>query len=124
LLLRKLITLVAVALAVSAVATVAPAGAATTGECQAQIDQLATQTQAATFTGKNADRDRSGLLSKLANANTKLSEGKNADAIQKLQDFQAQVGVLGQTGKLAPADADSLAAGADAAIACIDSIGT
>jgi hypothetical protein len=121
--LRKLIALVAVALAVSAVATVSPAGAATTAECQAQIDQLATQTQAATFTGKNADRERSGLLGKLTNAETKLSEGKNADAILKLQDFQGQVRALGQTGKLAPADAESLAAGADAAIACINSIG-
>jgi hypothetical protein len=120
--LRKLVALVAVALAVSAVATAPPAGAATTAECQAQIDQLATQTQAATFPGKNADRDRAGLLGKLTNANTKLSEGKNTDAILKLQDFQAQVRALGQTGKLAPADAERLDAGADAAIACIDSI--
>ena len=119
---RRIIALVALVLAASAVA-VAPAGAATVGECQAQIDQLAAQTQAATFTGKNADKDRSGLLGKLTNANTKLSEGKNADAILKLQDFEAQVNTLAQTGKLAPADAQNLIAGADAAIACINSIG-
>jgi len=68
-------------------------------------------------------KDRSGLLDKLTNANTKLSDGKNADAVVKLQDFQAQVRMLGQTGKLAPGDAESLAAGADAAIACVNSIG-
>jgi hypothetical protein len=105
-------------------AAAAPAGAATVADCQAQIDQLAAQTAASTFTGKNAARDKSGLLDKLTNANTKLSEGKNEDAILKLQDFQARVRVLAETGKLAPADAHSLNAGADAAISCINSIGT
>jgi hypothetical protein len=86
-------------------AAAAPAGAATVADCQAQIDQLAAQTAASTVTGKNAAKDKSGLLDKLTNANTKLSEGKNEDAVLKLQDFQARVRVLAETGKLAPADA-------------------
>jgi hypothetical protein len=122
--LRKLLALIALALALSAAATAGSARAATVADCQAHIDELAAQTTAANFTGKNADKERSGLLDKLTNANTKLSEGKNTDAILKLQDFQAHVRTLGQTGKLAPGDAESLAAGADAAIACVNSIGT
>ncbi len=100
----------------------APAAAETVTDCQALITTLQQETQAATFTGANADTDRAGLLGKLADAQTKLSEGKFTDAIGKLTDFRDKVATLSAQGKLDPTDAATLEAGADAAIACIQSL--
>jgi hypothetical protein len=96
-----------------------PAQAETAEECQAKITALEDATTSASFSGKNAENNRMGLLTKLDNASAKLAEGKNADAIQKLADFRTTVNSLAGGGKIAPADAQTLVSGADDAIACI-----
>jgi hypothetical protein len=73
-----------------------------------------------TITGKNAEKDLSGLLGKLDAASAALSTGKNADAVRKLTDFKAKVQQLAAAGHISSGDASSLAAQADQAIACIN----
>jgi hypothetical protein len=97
-----------------------PAQAQTTvGECQAQIDTLSGQTESATFSGKNAEKNRENLLIKLTDAGEKLGEGKNQDAIQKLENFRDTVSLLAAGGKIDGNDATTLIAGANDAITCI-----
>jgi hypothetical protein len=87
-------------------------------ECQLLIDNLRGQTQSATFTGQNAEKDRSGLLGKLDSASKKLAEGKPADAIRSLTDFGTKVSTLEAQGKLTPDQIDD--ASVAEAIACIE----
>jgi hypothetical protein len=97
-----------------------PAQAETVTDCQAKIAALKFETEnATTFLGKNAAKDEAGLLLKLDNANAKLVEGKDLDAIQKLTDFKNAVIALEAGGKIDSVDAAELIAGADEAIACI-----
>ena len=90
-------------------------------ECQSLIANLTLQTQSATFTGQNAEKNRVGLLGELDSASNKLTEGKPADAIQSLTNFSNKVSTLEAQGKIAPGDADALIAGANEAIAWIQS---
>jgi hypothetical protein len=101
-----------------------PAQAETVGECQAKIDVLRGQTENATFLGQNAEKNRLGLVTKLDNASSKLAEGKNADAIQKLTNFRDTVAALNTQGKIDPEDANTLILGANDAIACITALQT
>jgi len=89
--------------------------------CQAQIAELQSLTASATFTGKNAAGDQAALLQKLTDAQVKLNEGKPADAIVKLTQFRDKAAALAGTGKLNPDQAAVLVAGADQAIACVQS---
>ena len=98
-------------------------GVTTALQCQEQIDALRLSTGTVAISGRNADKDRAGLIGKLDEASGKLSNGKNADAVLKLNDFTAKVQSLQAAGKIAPADADALVAQANAAINCINSIG-
>lgn len=120
--LRYLVPAVAALLAISVLGTAA--NAATAEECQAKIDSLTAQTASAEFFGQNAAKDRAGLLDKLDEATTKLAEGKFADAIQKLTDFRTEVEALNVAvkPKINPGHAAALIAGANDAIACIDSL--
>jgi hypothetical protein len=108
-------------------ASASPAQAETVTDCQAKIDVLRGQTEnATTFLGKNAADDEAGLLLKLDNASAKLTEGKNADAIQKLTNFRDTVAGLNTQGKIKidPDDANILISGANDAIACITALDT
>ena len=96
-----------------------PAQAETVDKCQAKIAALKSQTQSATFFGQNAEKNRTGLVSKLDNASAKLAEGKNADAIQKLTNFRDTVAALNTQGKINPDHANTLISGANDAIDCI-----
>ncbi len=96
-----------------------PAQAETVADCQAKIATLKVQTQQATFFGQNAEKNETGLVTKLDNASAKLAEGKNADAIQKLTNFRDTVAALNTQGKINPDDANTLINGANDAIACI-----
>ena len=96
-----------------------PAQAETLTDCQAKIGVLRGQTVNATFFGQNAEKNRTGLVTKLDNASAKLAEGKNADAIQKLTNFRDTVASLNAQGKIAPEDANTLISGANDAIACV-----
>ena len=100
------------------------ANAATTDDCQAKIDALRAQTATVELFGHNAEMDRAGLLGKLDEASAKLAEGKLDDAIQKLTDFRTRVEELAAAPKpkIGADDAAALIAGADDAIACIQSL--
>src|SRR5215203_2496347 len=98
--------------------------ALTADDCQLKIANLRTATADATFLGKNAEKDEAGLIGKLDSASAKLGEGKNADAIQSLNDFRDKVIMLNEQGKIDPDDAAALIAGADDAIACINGLET
>lgn len=103
----------------------ATSAATTVNMCQADIADLKAKTLAVTFTNSI---DQVGLVGKLDAAASKLSLAKNADAIQKLTDYQTKVLSLIATGKIAPS-ADGLVTpqmlvdGSAAAIACIQAIG-
>ena len=58
----------------------------------------------------------------LNEASAKLELGKNADTVVKLEDFKAKVQQLEAAGHVSPGDAEALIAGADDAIACINSL--
>jgi hypothetical protein len=119
---RFLVPALAMLLVVTGLVTAA--NAATAEECQAKIDALVTQTASAEFFGRNAERDRAGLLDKLDQATAKLAEAKFADAIEKLTDFRTTVEefIPGPKPKINPDDAAALIAGANDAVACIDSL--
>ena len=97
-----------------------PAQAETAEECQAKIADLSASTLAAqTFTN---DKDQTGLVGKLDSASLKLTQGKTADAINNLTSFRNKVGTLAFQGKLGQAEADTLIAGANDAIACVETL--
>ena len=86
------------------------------------IASLKTKTETVVITGKNADKDRLGLLAKLNEASLKLDQAKFCDAIAKLNDFKGNVNHLitvgrinqdpavGTTGQELLADADAIIA--------------
>jgi hypothetical protein len=98
-----------------------PARAQTTpSDCQATVDALRTATvQVTTFTN---ERDQTGLIGKLGSATTKLEQGKVTDAIKALTDFRVKVDTLRTQGKIAPAHAETLIVGANAATACLQQL--
>jgi hypothetical protein len=117
------IALAAALVAIGAViALPAAASASTVADCQGKIQQLRAQTETVAISGQNAEGDRAGLTSKLDEASVKLGTGKTADAVLKLEDFKAKVQQLADAGHVASTDAQSLIAGADDAIACINSL--
>ena len=98
------------------------AQALTVADCQAKIAALRAATLNATFSGQNAAKDQAGLVGKLDSASRKLSEGKRADAIQALTQFRDKVMELDAQGKISHNDAVALIAGANDALACIQSL--
>ena len=120
---RRLLGLLVLSL-LAAVLAPGLASASTLPECQAKLDALVVQTDAAAFTGPKAETDRAGLLVKLADARAKLGEGKVADATVKLVQFRDKVAALAAAGKLDAAAASELQAGADDALACFAALGT
>ena len=108
--------------ALSIAFAVRPAGAQS---CQALIDALRTDTQNVVLTGRQADKNRAGLLGKLDNASTDLSKGKLCGAIQKLTDFRNKVNQLIASGSIntdptVGVTGQDLVDGANEAIACIE----
>ena len=57
---------------------------------------------------RNADKDRDGLLGKIAAADDKFSQGKAVDSDAKLADYQAKVDQLLAAGKLVEPEGVSL----------------
>ena len=101
----------------------APLAQATTiTEVQAMITNLKAKTTSVIITGKQADKDRAGLLDKLNEATLKVDQAKFCDAIVKLNDFKARVNALivagrinqdpalGTTGQELLSDADAIIA--------------
>ena len=97
-----------------------PAVAQATSDCAAQIASLKAEAEAVAITGKNATKERDSLIRTLDAASTELAKGKNADAATMLGDFKVKVEQLATAGRISSADASSLTAKADSAIACIN----
>jgi len=122
---RLLVTVFVAALAFVGLG-VSTAGATTTVEqCQSELATLRADTVAAQSSFTNA-KDFNGAVAKLDVASTKLAQGKNADAVQKLVDFQTLLNALATAPKpkLDPATAQALSTEAQGVIDCINSIGS
>ena len=113
---------VALSLLAALVAVVPVQAASSVEDCQAHIANLRTATLSATFTGQNAAKDQANLVAKLDSASTKRTEGKEQDALTALTQFRDKVIILDAQGKIAPADAQTLIAGANAAILCTQNV--
>ena len=118
---RKSFAAIMFALALFVAAPLA-AYATTVTEVQAMIASLRTKTETVVITGKQADKNRATLLSKLSDATLKVDQAKFCDAIVKLNNFKAGVNALiadgqinqdpalGTTGTQLIADADAIIA--------------
>ncbi len=76
------------------------ASATTVTEVQAMIASLKTKTETVVIAGKQADKDRLGLLAKLDEASLKVDQAKFCDAIAKLNDYKRVVNHLIATGRI------------------------
>lgn len=86
---------------VLAMLVAAPLAQATTvTEVQAMITSLRTKTETVLITGKQADKDRAGLLGKLNEASLKVDQAKFCDAVAKLNGFKVSVNALIAAGKI------------------------
>ena len=122
----RLFAALVAALAFGGLAIGTPASAATTVEdCQAQLATLRTDTVAAETSFTNA-KSVTSVIGKVDDASAKLTEGKNADAVLKLGDFQTTLTSLATAPKpkLDPGTAETLTAEAQGVIDCINAIGT
>jgi FIMAH domain len=117
---RLLVAMLAAALVVGGVA-VETASAQTADDCQAQLAQLRADTIAASSSFTN-EKSVTSLVGKLDAASAKLAQGKNADAVQKLVDFQTTLNALAAAGKVDATTAQTLNAEAQGVIDCINSI--
>ncbi len=121
---RLLVAVLVAALAFVGLA-VGTASATTAEDCQSQLATLRSDTVAAesSFTNKNSF---TGEVAKLDDASTKLAEGKNADAVQKLVDFQSTLNSLATAtkAKVDAGTAQTLSGEAQVVIDCINAIGT
>jgi hypothetical protein len=101
----------------------------TVGACQLQLEAMQANTLAAESSFTNP-KDFNGLRAKLEAASTKLAEGKNADAVEKLTDYRDTLALLATAPKpkVVPAVAlepeTGLVAKAQGVIDCINKIGT
>ena len=93
-------------------------------DCQTLIAGLRADTETVVITGKNAEKDRAGLLAKLDGASTDLERGKLCGAIRKLTDFRDKVNQLIAAGKInndptVGTTGQNLVDDANEAIACV-----
>jgi hypothetical protein len=119
------ITLTVLAFALSVAFTGSVAGQ--TSECLALIAALRAETAGVVIVGKNADKNRTGLLGKLDGAARDLERGKLCGAIGKLQDFNQKINQLIASGSIntdpaAGTTGLDLIEGANASIACIQGL--
>jgi len=115
---RAFILAAAFVMSMLAVATTARAQT-TVGDCIDQIDvvqdDLDTIYKNGGIGGRNSDQTYDSLTSKLQGAIKKLGQGKDDDALQKLQDFKTAVEAMAGAlkPKLSASDADLLLDGFD-----------
>lgn len=96
-------------------------------DCQTLIAALRADTEAVVITGKNAEKNRAGLLGKLDAASADLAKGKLCGAIAKLNDFRNKVNQLIASGSInsdpnVGVTGQDLVDDATAAIACIEGL--
>lgn len=119
----KKISFYAVFVALALFVAVPLAHATTITELQAMIATLNTKTTNVIISGKQAEKDRAGLLEKVTEASLKVDQAKFCDAVVKINDFKNRVNALiasgkinqdpalGTTGTELLADADAIIAG-------------
>ena len=122
-LMMKKISLYAVFVALALFVAVPMAHATTVTEVQAMSATLKTKTTNVTISGRQAEKDRTGLLEKVSEASLKVDQAKFCDAVVKINDFKNRVNALiaagkinqdpalGTTGTELLADADAIIAG-------------
>lgn len=97
---KRSVALATLAVALTPALVVRQASARTIQDCQALIAVLRADTVAVVIVGKNAAKNRVGLLGKLDAAATSIERGKLCDAIRKLTDFQDKVNQLIASGSI------------------------
>ena len=104
---------------------VGKASATTVADSQSQLAALRSDTVAAQTSFTN-QRSCDTEIAKLDEAATKLTEAKNADAVQKLVDYQTTLNSLATAAKpkVDAGTAQTLNAEAQGVINCINAIGT
>jgi hypothetical protein len=124
-LVRLGVAVLAAALAFGGLAVSTASAATSVEDCQSQLATLRADTVAAE-TSFTSQRSVESELAKLDDASTKLADGKNADAVLKLADFQSELITLAAAPKpkIEVGTAESLVAEAQGVIDCINSIGT
>ena len=105
------------------------AHATTVTEVQAMLTSLKTKTETVIITGRQADKDRAGLLGKLNEASLKVDQAKFCDAVAKLNNFKTSVNALIAAGKInqdpsAGTTGQELLNDADAIIAALNELQT
>jgi hypothetical protein len=119
---RKLFVIPLIALVMVAFASgpaIAPAGAATT--CQEQFALLEADTQSVAITAGKVDKERTGLLKLIQDAEALAVLGKTSDAAKKLLDYELKVDQLEAAGRISAESAAQLRADVEATIACLQS---
>ena len=121
------VALATMALALSLAFVPSQVTASTISECQAIIAGLRAETTGVAISGKNAEKNRAGLLDKLDNASFELDRVKLCDAIRKLTDFRNKVNQLIASGSIntdpsAGVTGQDLVDGANEAIICVQSL--
>lgn len=121
---RLLVAVLAASLAFVGLA-VGTASATTVDECQSQLATLSSDTVAAQTSFSN-ETSATSEVEKLTDASAKLTEGKTADAVQKLVDFQSTLTSLATASraKVDAATSESLTTEAQGVIDCINTIDT
>jgi hypothetical protein len=117
---RKLVLIPLLALAAVAFASgpgTAPAAATTT--CQEQFDLLEADTESVAITAGKVDKERTGLLKLIEDAEALAALGKTSDAIKKLHDYEVKVDQLEAAGRISAESAAQLRVDAEAAIVCL-----
>ena len=115
------------ALAISSALMSPAASASTISECQALIASLRADTETVVITGKNADKNRAGLLGKLDAASLDLDRGKFCGSLRKLTDYRDKVNQLIASGSInqdpaAGVTGQDLIDGVNESIACVESL--
>lgn len=95
---RKSLAAILCAIAIFVAAPLAHATTVT--EVQAMLTSLRTKTETVLITGRQADKDRQGLVGKINEASLKVDQAKFCDAIAKLNNFKTSVNALIATGKI------------------------
>jgi thioredoxin-like negative regulator of GroEL len=106
------------ALAITTVLAATPASAAP-GECETELDAVATAIDDATFLSNRAAMDETNMEAKLAAAEAKVAQDKYSDAIDKLLNISDKATALANAGKPKLDDAAGINSAVTAAITCI-----
>jgi hypothetical protein len=118
---RRILSAAAIAVAAASIVSASPAHAATSEECSSTIAALQQATVDATSL---SDRSEAGLVNKAEAAGDKVVEGKFADSLVKLADYQAALDALATAAKpkVSATDLQTLTAARQQATDCVTTL--